>query len=358
MMFTVAMVAAIVTSVFVPFDREYWGYFDLKTLSCLFCILAVVCALKNVNFFYVLASEIVKRFSNIRICTIALVYITFIGSMFITNDMALITFLPLGFFVLSSTGQRQHMAYLFVLQNIAANLGGMLAPFGNPQNLFLFTKYNIPVSEFVEIMLPPFVASMILLTLCCLVIKPEPLKIIPADTEINRKQTIICFLLFAFSIAVVFRLVPYPIGLGAVLITLLITDRDALKSVDYPLLGTFAAFFVFSGNMARIPAIKTCFSLLLSKSTLAVSALSCQFMSNVPAAILLSQFTGDYKSLLLGVNIGGMGTLIASLAGLITYREYLKHEPDGSARFIGLFSGLGFGFLAVLLGLEYLPALV
>ena len=358
MMLTVALAAAIATVFFVPIDMEYPGYFDLKTISCLFCVLAVVCALKNVNLFFVIASGIVKRFRNIRICTIALVYITFIGSMFITNDMALITFLPLGFIILSMTDMRRHMAYVFVLQNIAANLGGMLVPFGNPQNLYLFTKYDIPVGEFVEIMLLPFAASMILLTLCCLAIRPEPLELNIGVASYDGNQTIICLVLFALTIAVVFGFVPYPIGLIVVTGTLLVTDRQSLKMVDYSLIGTFAAFFVFSGNMARIPVVRELFSALLDKSALAVAALSSQVISNVPSAILLSEFTDDYRSLMLGVNIGGVGTLIASLAGLITYREYLKHEPGGSARFMGIFSGLGFGFLAVLLGLEYVTALI
>lgn len=353
-MFTVALTAALITSIIVPPDQSYFSYFDFKTLTCLFCVLAVVCALKNIDFFYCMAEAIVRKCNNLRICTLALVYITFIGSMLITNDMALLTFLPLGYFVLAGTGNSSYMAYVFILQNIAANLGGMLTPFGNPQNLFLYTEYSIPTAEFISIMLPPFIISMVLITICCLAVKPAPITFQQPQNQYNRKRALLCFALFGLCIAVVFRFVPYIIGLAAITITLLLSDRKALKMVDYPLLGTFAAFFVFSGNMARIAAVKTIFAALLSKSTLMVSMLLSQFISNVPAAILLSQFTTDYRGLLLGVNIGGMGTLIASLASLITFREYLKHNSNKGGYFIGLFSAIGFGFLAILTGSEVL----
>ena len=175
MVMVVALCAAAVTSVIVPPDADYVGYFDFKTLTCLFCVLAVVCALKNVNFFYVLAEKIVECFKNARLCILALVYITFIGSMLIANDMALLTFLPLGYFVLTSSRKRKYMAFTFIMQNIAANLGGMLTPFGNPQNLYLYTKFSIPTLEFVKIMAPPFLFSVALITACCFIfVKPSP----------------------------------------------------------------------------------------------------------------------------------------------------------------------------------------
>ena len=174
----IAALAAIVTSFIVPPDKEYLGYFDFKTLTCLFCVLAVVCALRNIKFFYTLAREIVRRFKNARIAILALVYITFIGSMLIANDMALLTFLPLGYFILHTTKKEKYLAFAFIMQNIAANLGGMLTPFGNPQNLFLYSKFNIPDGEFVSIMFPPFIVAIVLITVCCLVfVKNEPLEI-------------------------------------------------------------------------------------------------------------------------------------------------------------------------------------
>lgn len=346
----IAFVAAAVTSIFVPIDKEYLGYFDFKTLSCLFCVLAVVCALKNINFFYIIAKKIVKCFKNARISILVLVYITFIGSMLIANDMALLTFLPLGYLVLESTGKKKYMAFTFIMQNIAANLGGMLTPFGNPQNLYLYTKFSIPNGEFIKIMLFPFILSVILITVCCFIfVKPEPLELADEKVKLDIKKVILYLALFALAIAIVFRGIPYFIGLVLIPAVLLFADRKALKDVDYPLLLTFVFFFVFAGNMARIDVVRSFFSSLLLKDTLIFSALSCQFISNVPSAILLSQFTQNYADLLVGVNIGGTGTLIASLASLITFREYVKREPGKTGKYIAEFSAFNFGFLAILI---------
>ena len=345
----IAMLAAVITCFFVPPDREYLGYFDVKTLTCLFCVLAVVCALKNVNFFYMLARKIVQVFKNTRMAILALVYITFIGSMLIANDMALLTFLPLGLYVLTSTGKGKHMAFTFIMQNIAANLGGMLTPFGNPQNLYLYTKFEIPNLEFMGIMAPPFVVAVVLITLCCIIfVKPEPLQLQDEPMSVPVGRTTVYMLLFALAIAIVFRGIHYLIGLVIIPAVLLFMDRKALKMVDYPLLLTFVFFFVFSGNMARIEAVKTLFSWLLGKSTLLFSVISCQVISNVPSAILLSQFTENYRELLLGVNIGGVGTLIASLASLITFREYTKQNKGKTGYYIALFSAFNFAFMIIL----------
>ena len=349
----IAIVAALITCIIVPPDKEYLGYFDLKTLTCLFCVLAVVCAFRNIRFFSILAAKIVRLFKNTRACILALVYVTFLGSMLIANDMALLTFLPLGYFVLSSTGKQKYMAFTFIMQNVAANLGGMLTPFGNPQNLYLYTKFNIPTGEFVATMLPPFCISIALITLCCLFVKKEPLEIAEEETNLPKARTVAYSVLFVLSIVIVFRVIPFWIGLIVVPLALLFLDRKALKDVDYGLLFTFAAFFIFAGNMARIPAVQRLFSTLMSKSPLLVSALSCQFISNVPSAILLSQFTSDWRALLVGVNIGGVGTLISSLASLITFREYTKREPGKAGKYILLFSAFTFGFLILLTALEY-----
>ncbi|MBQ6851409.1 MAG: citrate transporter [Oscillospiraceae bacterium] len=345
----VAMAAALITCLIIPPDHAYLDYFDVKTLTCLFCVLAVVCALKNIHFFYLLAKKIVRIFKNARMSILALVYITFIGSMLIANDMALLTFLPLGLYVLTSTGKHRYMAFTFIMQNIAANLGGMLTPFGNPQNLYLYTKFEIPNGEFIQIMLPPFVLAVLLITLCCIIfVKPEPLTLKDEPFSLPAGKTTVYLLLFALAIAIVFRGISYWLGLIIIPGVLLFMDREALKMVDYPLLLTFVFFFIFSGNMARIDAVRELFSMLLEKNTLLFSVLSCQVISNVPSAILLSQFTGNYKDLLLGVNIGGVGTLIASLASLITFREYTKQNKGKTYYYVLLFTGFNFLFLFVL----------
>ena len=345
----IALLAAIITSFFVPIDKEYFDYFDFKTLTCLFCVLAVVCALKNIRFFYALAHKIVELFKNSKMAILALVYITFIGSMLIANDMALLTFLPLGYIVLHATGKEKYMAFTFIMQNIAANLGGMLTPFGNPQNLYLYSKFNIPTLEFMSIMALPFILAILLITICCLVfVKKEDLIVPEEKIVLPKTRTIIYLLLFILSIVIVFRIIPYWIGLIVIPIVLLFMDKNALKKVDYPLLLTFVFFFIFSGNMSRIDGVRNLFSKLLEKNTLLFSVLSCQVISNVPSAILLSQFTMNYKALLIGVNIGGVGTLISSLASLITFREYVHHYHHKTKSYIGLFSLFNFAFLIIL----------
>ena len=269
--------------------------------------------------------------------------------MLIANDMALITFLPLGYFALSVTKQERHMAYVFILQNISANLGGMLTPFGNPQNLYLYSYFNIPTGEFTAIMLPPFLLAVALLTVCCLLLKPEKLRIDEEFPEkLNRRRTAVYLALFALSLAIVFRLIPYWAGLVVITAALFALDRDALRQVDYALLATFFLFFIFAGNLSRIEAVNRFVSGLLRRSTLLVSLASCQCISNVPTAILLSRFTENYRELLLGVNIGGTGTLIASLASLITFSEFRLLCPGRTKEYLLLFAGLNALFLAVL----------
>ena len=345
----IAIIAALLTSFIVPPDAKYLEYFDLKTLSCLFCVLAVVCALRNVKFFYTLARQIVRKFKNARIAILALVYITFIGSMLIANDMALLTFLPLGYFILSTTKKEKYLAFTFIMQNIAANLGGMLTPFGNPQNLYLYSKFNIPDGEFVRIMFPPFILAIALITLCCLIfVKKEALEIEESDVKLPIGRVAIYLALFAVAIMMVFRFMPYQVGLIIIPLALIFLDKKALMQVDYGLLFTFVFFFIFAGNMGRIDVVRDFFSYLLNINTLVFSALSCQVISNVPSAILLSQFTDNYRELLLGVNIGGAGTLIASLASLITFKEYTKQDPDYVKQYVVKFSLFNFGFLITL----------
>ena len=350
----IAMFAAIITSVIVPPDEQYLKYIDIQTICCLFGTLAAVCAFKNINFFYIVSQHVISIFKTTRMTILAIVYITFIGSMILANDMALLTFLPLGYFVLSSTSKEKYMAFTFIMQNIAANLGGCLTPFGNPQNLYLYSKFNIPNSEFMSIMFLTFILSVTLITVCCLCVPKEKIEIKDAIPSIDKPKAIIYAILFTIAILIVFNIIPAFIGVVIIALTLLIVDRKALLIVDYPLLLTFIFFFVFSGNLARIDIVNTLLSKLVNTNTLIVSALSCQFISNVPSAILLSQFTTNYQSLLIGVNIGGTGTLIASLASLITFREYTKHYPEKTKSYIKLFSIFNFSFLAILLVLNIL----
>ena len=351
----VALVAAAVTCFFVPPDGGYADYFDLDTLSCLFCTLAVVSALKRRRFFEWLAVKIVTAFGNMRRVTFALVFVTYFGSMIMANDMALITFLPLGWLVLSSCGKTKYTAFVFVMQNVAANLGGMLTPFGNPQNLYLYSFFEIGAGEFFAIMAIPFVVAFVLIAGTCLVVKPEPIRL---ETHPEPAppvwRMIVYFVLFALSVMIVFRVFPYYVGLIVVTVALAILEPKCFLRVDYGLLLTFCAFFVFSGNLARIPAVRDLLASVVAMSPLLVGTATCQVISNVPSAVLLSRFTTDYRHLLIAVNIGGLGTPVSSLASLITLGEYRKREPGKTLRYLGLFSLINFSYLAVLIGSSYL----
>ena len=345
----VAIMAMLVTCVFVPVDAGYLDYFNMQTLATLFCTLAVVSAFSHIHVFEILSRSIVLKLSNLRNAVIALVFITFVGSMVLANDMALLTFLPLGYFVLHKTGNEKSMAFTFIMQNIAANLGGMVTPFGNPQNLYLYAFYQIDTMEFMGIMLPSFAMAMLLIFTVCLFIKKEPLSLKNDEGYVlDKNKTIVYSALFIFSILIVFRVVPYLLGTLAVILVLFFMDKDALKEVNYPLLLTFCVFFVFSGNAARIPAVNALFSELLPQNTLLFGILSCQCISNVPSAVLLSHFTLDYASLLPAVNIGGLGTPIASLASLITLTEFKKRQPQNLGKYIALFTLLNVVFIVIL----------
>lgn len=201
----------------------------------------------------------------------------------------------------------------------------------------------------------PFAISVTLITICCLIfVKPEPLSISDEKIELPPARTALYLALFALSIAIVFRGIPYWIGLIVIPAVLFFADRKALKEVDYPLLLTFVFFFIFAGNMGRIDAVRQFFSGLLEKNTFLFSVISCQIISNVPSAVLLSQFTTNYPALLVGVNIGGVGTLIASLASLITFREYVKNNPGKTIRYVGEYTLFNFAFLILLSGMMLL----
>lgn len=363
---SIAAVAALVTMLFVPPDAAYLGYFDLNTLACLFALLAVIRALRNAGFFETIAHAVVRRFKTLRGLGCALVGVTLVCSMFATNDMALLMLLPLSTVTLASTGNERALPFTFVMQAIAANLGGMILPFGNPQNIFLNSRFGIAFPDFLATMALPFAVSVILIALCCLAgFKATPLSssgVPDADASerapLPRAKTALYLVLFALSLGMVFHVVPFVAGVVIVAAALLFADRRALAHVDWGLLATFALFFVFSGNMARIPEVQGFFSMLLGQSTLATSALASQVISNVPAAILLAPFVDGYQSLLIGVNIGGAGTLIASLASLIAFNHFraikrgMKRpgiQALSTKRYLALFSALNFAFLAVLL---------
>ncbi|MBR6534618.1 MAG: citrate transporter [Clostridia bacterium] len=347
---SIAIIATIVTMFFVPIDKEYLGYFEYKTLVALFCMLAVVAGLKNTNVFELISKKLIGLFKTRRAVIYCLIYGTFFFDMIVANDMSLITFLPLTYIVLHSTGNDKYLAFTFIMQTIAANMGGMITPYGNPQNLYLYSYYNIPTLEFFGVLLIQSITVAVLLFIGCLFIKNEKLSLKSEEKfEIKKKELIVYAILFVFVILSIFRVVPHLVTLAIVVVTVLIVDIKRFKYVDYALLATFCVFFIFSGNIARITVIKDFIANIVAENTLVAGIVSCQFISNVPTAIFLSKFTENYRDLLVSVNIGSLGIIISSLASLITLKEYLKHQPKNFKKYMGLFTLINTAFLAVLI---------
>ena len=313
-------------------------------------MLAVVAGLKNTNIFEVISRKIIGLFHTRRTVIRALVFGTFFFDMIVANDMSLITFLPLTYIVLHSTQNDKYLAFTFIMQTIAANMGGMITPYGNPQNLYLYSYYNIPTSEFFGILLIQSITVAVLLYICCAFISNEKLTLRRKSKIIISKDKLALYaVLFVLVILTIFRIIPYTLTFIVVLLTILITDRKRFRQVDYALIATFCVFFIFSGNIARIPAIRDFISNIVVKNTLLAGIISCQFISNVPTAIFLSKFTNNYRELLMSVNIGSLGILISSLASLITLKEFLKHQPKNFWKYLGMFTIFNSLFLIVLL---------
>lgn len=355
----VAALAALLSMLAVPPSPAYAAYFDWHTLLCLFSMLAVLNGLRQLGAFRILAAGLVRRFASLRAVVLVLVMVTFFGSMFLTNDMALLTFLPLSALVLSSCGCQDKILFTFVMQTLAANLGGMILPFGNPQNLFLFSHYQLGLAEFMLALLPAFIAAGLMITACCLAgVRPRPLELKGASLQthgLDARNFALLMTLFAVVIAMVFKLVPKLPGTLVVVAALLASGHgEALRRVDYALLATFACFFVFSGNLAAVPAVQELLGRVLEGGAFVPSLLASQVISNVPAAILLAPFTQDWSGLLLGVDIGGVGTVVASLASLITMAECNSCLPGNTGRFLAVFSAYNLAFLAVLTALTLL----
>lgn len=346
----VAIILAIVTCFFVPIDKEYLTYFDWQTLVLLFCMLSVVAGLKSTNIFELISRKIIGLFHTRRAVIYSLVFGTFFFDMIVANDMSLITFLPLTYIVLHSTKNDKYLAFTFIMQTIAANMGGMITPYGNPQNLYLYSYYNIPTIEFFKILSLQTITVAILLWICCSFIPNDPLKLRKkSKVIISKKELYIYTTLFILVILGIFRILPYMLVLAIVILTIALTDIKRFQKVDYGLLATFFVFFIFSGNIARIPQIKTFISSIVMKNTLLAGIVSCQFISNVPTAIFLSKFTTNYKDLLVSVNVGSLGILISSLASLITLKEFLKHQPKKFWNYLVMFTLFNTLFLVVLL---------
>lgn len=361
---TAAAVLAVVSAFFVLPDAQYLGYIDLRTLAILFSLMTVMAGLRRQGFFDGLGRALLSRTHSTFQLTLVLVGLCFFGSMFITNDVSLLTFVPFTFVVLSRLGadvRRSLLIPVVCMQTIAANLGSMLTPIGNPQNLYLYGKSGMSIGGFVLLMLPYTLVSLLLLLAWAALVCRKASDALSVDELVSssasqgdQKIILLYLVLFAVCLLSVIRVLPYGIAFAAVLVCVLFADPHTLRAVDYSLLLTFVAFFIFIGNLGRIPAFSGWLQEFLTGREVLVAVLASQVTSNVPAALLLSGFTAETQALIIGINLGGLGTLIASMASLISYRQIARELPQGKKQYFGLFTLSNLIFLAILLGVWFL----
>lgn len=353
----IAAVAALVSCCLVPPDAAYGDYFDLRTLALLYCLMVVVAGLRQAGLFAHMAHALCVRAGSVRAMGLVLVLLCFFSAMLITNDVALLTFVPFAVAVLNMAGRKQDLIYVVVLQTVAANLGSMLTPVGNPQNLYLYSRYDLGFTDFFAITAPVWLASLVLLILACLPLSGQRLHFFLGEEPGMHADRLWLYLgLFAVCLLVVVRVLTWWVMLAIVVAALLLRQRKGLLRADFMLLLTFCAFFVFAGNLGRIEAVDILLRRVLSGREYLISLLTSQVISNVPAALLLSGFTEQYRALLLGVNIGGLGTPIASLASLISLKLYAGTRDAKIGRFLLVFTAVNAAFLLVLSLLQHIMA--
>ena len=352
----VAGLLAVLSMIWIPPDGEYMGYINWQVLVLLFCLMSVMGGLQALGIFKAIANTLLHWANGLRQLTLLLVLLCFFFAMVVTNDVALITFVPFTILLLQMADLTGEMIPILVLQTIAANLGSMLTPIGNPQNLYLYTVSGMSPADFVLTMLPLTLLSLFLLVLCCMLTKDVPLSgqmLPPMQGEafsMREKVTLSALLmLFAACLMTVFHVIPYLAVLGISLVWFVFFERDVLRKVDYSLLITFIFFFVFIGNMGRIPAMRDAIASILAGREMIVSFLCSQIISNVPAAVLLSGFTDQWEALLFGVNIGGLGTLIASMASLISYKFFVQANEKAKGKYMKHFTLMNILFAIPLL---------
>lgn len=350
----ISALLAFITVFFVPPDAEYIGYINFRVLGLLFSLMAVVSGLRGLYVFDRTAAALAKKCGSMRSLVLVLTSLCFFSSMLITNDVALITFVPLAINVLAITGGENYIIYTVVLQTVAANMGSMLTPMGNPQNLYLVDFYSMSMGEFFSAALPVCALSGIILLLLHIPIEPKRIepKIENSFGAVNKRLLHMYVLLGMLAFAAVFNIVSdklYIVLTAVTLVCVMLFDRAALKKVDWFLLLTFVMFFIFVGNAARIEQVRCFIGSLARGREILAGALSSQVISNVPAAVMLSSFTDNGRGLMLGVDIGGLGTPVASLASLISYRLYAAAPKARRGRYMLVFLGINFALLAVLL---------
>ncbi|MBQ7046703.1 MAG: citrate transporter [Oscillospiraceae bacterium] len=346
----IAFTAAVISMFFIPPSAAYKDYIDFHVLIMLFCLMGVVEAFREIGVFKAVTSFLLNKTSSSRMIAFIMMNLCFFTSMLVTNDVALITFVPLCIGIGSYTQNKQFVIRTIVIETAAANLGSMMTPIGNPHNLFVYSYYKIPGIEFFTTLLPAGILSYALLCLSLLLIKKEKISYHHEETgKISVPKILIYAAVFVVCLLAVAGIVNEYICLGVTALILLLTDRRVFTKIDYSLLATFVCFFVFVGNLGAADAVREFVSKIMEGREMVVSALLSQVISNVPASIMLSGFTENAKALLIGVNIGGLGTPVASLASLISFRLYSADKSSKKGKYMGFFLIYSFIFFAVLM---------
>lgn len=346
---TISLLAAVLSMGWVAPDAQYAQYVDWDVLMLLFSLMAVVAGLKSMGLFVRVSRALLRSARHLRRLTLLLSLACFFFSMLVTNDVALLTFVPLTALLLAS--RPDALIFTVSLETVAANLGSMATPIGNPQNLYLYAHYNMAAGDFLRAVLPLAAVSLLLIVLACLLMPKASLpdfELSPAPASAARWPMAVYAAQFACCLLAVFKVLPKYACFALVLLSMLAVNRKALKQVDYALLATFVCFFVFVGNLGRMDAVRTLLTGVIAGNELETGLLASQVISNVPAALMLSGFTQNASALMRGVDVGGLGTLVASLASLIAFKLYMKTPGAKAGRYLKVFTLMNVAFLAPL----------
>lgn len=342
----ISFVLAVISAFFVVPNRGYFEYIDFRTLGLLFCLMIIMAGLNRLGVFKFIAEKMLLKINSISELSLILGLLCFFSSMIITNDVALITFVPFTITALKLSNKTDKLIWIVTVETIAANLGSMLTPIGNPQNLYLFSSFNMSMSDFIFTILPYAFLSLILIIISCLFTGKGKIDTPYNDNEykFSKLHIGVYTLLFILALLTVFRVIPYILTVIITIVVILLFDRKVILKVDYSLLFTFIFLFIFIGNLGEIEIISDLLKRVVSGNEVLVGIISSQVFSNVPAAILLSKFTENVKNLLIGVNLGGLGTLIASMASLISFK-FVAKEKIKTGKYILTFTIVNIVFL-------------
>lgn len=347
---TVSFFLAVLSCFFCPPGPQYLGYLDFHTLILLFCLMLIVAGLRECGVFDWLGTSLLRHVNSERMVALLLISLCFFCSMLITNDVALITFVPFGILLLRMCHMEQKKILLVTFMTMAANLGSMFTPIGNPQNLYLYSLSGLSLLQFLLMMLPYTLGAAVLFLICIfLFFSGKKISVSLGKKAITHPRQIAAFAaLFFCCILTVAKLLPHSILLLITIAGICLVNRSLYRRADYSLLFTFVFFFLFIGNMKQMAALRIYLEQMITGHERLLSVLTSQIISNVPAAMLLSGYTKEIPELIVGTNLGGLGTLIASMASLISYRQITAADASCRKKYILIFTVFNLVFLAIL----------